>query len=207
MGRKKSISATQAGSQSVHQPENLYADEIARELPAASVWRLLAAWLYDGLLLFSILLVTSAIYILPQQLLIPVDASKPENLSTSQFSGPLFYSTVFIISYFFFAWFWTHGGQTLGLKAWSLRVQTLQGISLNWSQALLRFLAAAAPWAFALFLYAQIEKAGILTSPGKYFILLIGFSGLLWAIIDKKGRTFQDIFSDSRVIRLPKRKK
>ena len=168
----------------------------------ASILRILAAWLYDGMLLFSILLLASAVYILPLQLSMPVDASTPHNLSVTRFTGPLFYSFLFFISYFFFAWFWTHGGQTLGLRAWSLRVESLEGKSISWTQSLLRFLAAAAPWIVALFIYDQLNKAGI-ASPGKYFILLIGFGGLLWGIIDSNGRTLQDIFSASRIVRLP----
>lgn len=217
MGRKKKISGPKTSSQMTHPPDNhgsgnigsvtISSGDSPRDLPAASIWRLLAAWLYDGMLLFSILMLASAIYILPQQLMIPVDASNPENLSTTRFSGPLFYSILFIVSYFFLAWFWTHGGQTIGLRAWSLRLQTQEGLSLSWSQALQRFLAAATPWVLALFLYAQTEKAGVVTAPGKYFILLIGFSGILWALFDKQGRTFQDIFSASRIVRITKKKK
>ncbi len=201
------MSKTRHNSKTVNLSEHSSMHHLpAGEIPTASLWRILAAWLYDGMLLFAVLLLTSAIYILPQQLAMPVDASNPQNLSVSHFSGPLFYSLLLLISYFFFAWFWTHGGQTLGLKAWSLRVQTMEGRSISWTQALIRYFTAAAPWILALFIYAQLDKTAMLSSQSKYWVLLTGFSGLLWALIDKKNRTLQDIFSASRIVHLPRPK-
>ena len=38
----------------------------------------------------------------------------------------------------FFVWFWTHGGQTLGMRAWRLKVQRMDGSSITFLQALIR---------------------------------------------------------------------
>jgi len=38
----------------------------------------------------------------------------------------------------FFVWFWTHGGQTLGMRAWRLKVQRMNGASITPLQAILR---------------------------------------------------------------------
>jgi len=38
----------------------------------------------------------------------------------------------------FFVWFWTHGGQTLGMRAWRLKVQRMNGTSITSFQAILR---------------------------------------------------------------------
>lgn len=38
----------------------------------------------------------------------------------------------------FFVWFWTHGGQTLGMRAWRLKVQRMDGSSISVFQAMLR---------------------------------------------------------------------
>jgi uncharacterized RDD family membrane protein YckC len=42
----------------------------------------------------------------------------------------------------FYTWFWTHGGQTLGMRAWRIRVHRDDGAPLRWRDALLRFGAA-----------------------------------------------------------------
>ncbi len=174
------------------------------DLPAASILRLLGAWLYDGMLLCAVWLLAGIIYIIPAQMMVDVDSTTAHSLSTTEFIGPVFYSYLFLITWFFFAWFWTHGGQTLGLKTWSLRLQTSDGQLINWTQSLLRFLVACVPWLAALFLYAQLSKAQLLPSPYLYGVFLIAFSGIFWILIDKKNRSLQDIFSDTRIIKLPK---
>jgi len=47
----------------------------------------------------------------------------------------------------FFGWFWTRWGQTLGMQAWRLRVETLAGGRISWGQALLRMAGACVSFA------------------------------------------------------------
>jgi uncharacterized RDD family membrane protein YckC len=51
------------------------------------------------------------------------------------------------MTYGFFGWFWTHGGQTLGMRAWKVRVVTETGQAINWQQARSRFIWAILSWA------------------------------------------------------------
>ncbi|MEL6721989.1 MAG: RDD family protein [Pseudomonadota bacterium] len=46
----------------------------------------------------------------------------------------------------FFAGFWTHGGQTLGMRAWRIRVVTPQGEPVTAYQATIRYFAAMLSW-------------------------------------------------------------
>jgi uncharacterized RDD family membrane protein YckC len=50
-------------------------------------------------------------------------------------TGPIYESTLFLVTFLFFALFWTRSGQTLGMIAW-------QGQPVSAKQALLRFMAA-----------------------------------------------------------------
>lgn len=50
------------------------------------------------------------------------------------------------IAFALFGWFWTHGGQTLGMRAWKIRVVTEQGHALDWQQAFFRFVGALFSW-------------------------------------------------------------
>ena len=174
--------------------------------PAASFLSLLGCWLYDAMLLCAVWLLAGIVYMIPAQMIVQVDSSQKENLSSSEFTGPVFYTYMFIFSWFFFAWFWTHGGQTLGLRSWSLRLQTTQGTAINWTRSLLRFLIAGTPWVISLFVYSKLLKTPYSDSPYIYAVFLIGFSGLLWVLVDKKNRSLQDILSDTCIVKIPRPK-
>ena len=93
--------------------------------------RRLAAVFYDLLLLLSVLVVATA-------LILPFNAGEA-------FTSSWLYSLyLLVISFIFYGWFWTHGGQTLGLRAWKLCVLTIDQKPISWRQAFLRFCGAMA---------------------------------------------------------------
>ncbi|MGI8740131.1 MAG: RDD family protein [Gammaproteobacteria bacterium] len=79
-------------------------------------------------------------------------------------------------SFLFFGWFWTHGGQTLGMSTWRFRVIQNNGATITWSQALLRLLTAAISW------------------------LLFG-AGFLWCLFNREKLALHDIVSGTRLTR------
>lgn len=42
----------------------------------------------------------------------------------------------------YFSWFWTHGGQTVAMRAWRFRVERADGRPLRFAQASVRFALA-----------------------------------------------------------------
>jgi uncharacterized RDD family membrane protein YckC len=132
----------------------------------AGLLRRLAAMFYDSLLLFSVLLFATGVAMLVTR-------------GTLDYHNPFFRTYLFLICFLFYAWFWTHGGQTLGMRAWHLRVQRFDGSPITVSQALLRFLSAIPAWA------------------------LLGL-GYLWILVDKDRLALHDRFSESVIVRLPK---
>jgi uncharacterized RDD family membrane protein YckC len=62
----------------------------------------------------------------------------------------------------YFAWFWTHGGQTLPMKTWNLRLVRSDGGPLSWPQAVHRYLLAVLGFVAAGlgFLYALVDRDG-----------------------------------------------
>jgi uncharacterized RDD family membrane protein YckC len=75
------------------------------------------------------------------------------------------------ISFFYYGWFWTHGGQTLGMKTWKMKLQSCnQEQNVSWQQASIRALVA---------------------------LFVPGFA---WALIDKKKRAWHDIASKTELI-------
>jgi len=97
--------------------------------------RRLAAIVYDLLLLIAVLFFATAV-------LLPFNNGVA--FSPEQIFYPLY---LLLISFIFYAWFWTHGGQTLGLRAWKIAVLTLEQKPITWQQAALRFSGAILSWA------------------------------------------------------------
>ena len=78
--------------------------------------------------------------------------------------------------------FWTYSGQTLGMQVWCIRVQNADGSAISLWQALLRFVVSIAS------------------------LLCVGL-GFFWSLIDKQHRSWHDIYSNSQLVRIPKKKK
>ena len=140
-------------------------------LSAPSFLRRLAAQTYDFLLLIALLFLATA-------LLLPFTAG----MAVTDQHTLIYRIYLVVVSFFFYGWFWTHGGQTLGLRAWKLTVLTQDKKTLNWTQALVRFVTAS---------------------------VSLGFFGLgyLWILIDKDRRGWHDHLSKTTVFYNPQQKK
>ena len=73
----------------------------------AGLFRRLFAIFYDCFLLIAILFIVTAI---------ANALNQGEAIEPGDTLYPLYVLTIFILSYLYFAWFWIHGGQTLGMK-------------------------------------------------------------------------------------------
>ncbi len=134
--------------------------------PPAGLFRRLMAMFYDSLLLLSALLVATALVMLFTR-------------GTLSYHNPFFRTFLFLICFSFYAWFWLHGGQTLGMRAWRLRVQTPEGRPITIWQALLRFMLAIPS-------------------------LALGGLGFFWMLVDRDHMTLYDRLSGSVIVVLPK---
>ena len=128
------------------------------------MWRRLAALCYDVLLLAA-LVASFTLLVLAARLGRAVPPGTP------------WYSfCLFAVVLLFFSGFWAHGGQTLGMRAWRIRVVREDGSALTWPRAAARFalgLVAAAP-------------AGL---------------GLWWSLLDERKRGWHDRWTRTRVVR------
>jgi uncharacterized RDD family membrane protein YckC len=147
-------------------------------LPIAPLWRRIAAMLYDSLLVFAIWIIVA--FCLMSAFGIEGARTLDGNVVVLD---PLFRNLLFaamlLSAFLFFAWFWTHSGQTLGMQAWRIRVMNRDGSPLSWRQSLLRY--ATAPFALSAF--------GL---------------GYLYMLVDKQQRTLPDLVSGSQVFRVPR---
>jgi uncharacterized RDD family membrane protein YckC len=100
------------------------------DFPSASLRRRLASLLYEALLLTALILVMT----------FPFVGFTGGVVSTgSRVALQLYLVTICGV---YFVWFWLHGGQTLPMKTWHIRVKSASGSKLNLRQAVLRYVAA-----------------------------------------------------------------
>lgn len=92
--------------------------------------RRLSCLLYEGLVIFSVLLIG---FLIPQSVFYAFGL---------QMSGRLLMLHIWLLLLAYFVWFWLNGGQTLPMKTWKLRLANPDGSRLRPLQAVLRYCAA-----------------------------------------------------------------
>ncbi len=110
---------------------------IDQNLPL-SFWRRLAAMAYDTLLLLSVLLLATAIIVIPLGMM----------TGEGQIADSLIYRLyllLLIVGYFI--WPWLRGGQTVGMRSWRARLVSMDGERVGLKQLLIRFVVALFSWA------------------------------------------------------------
>jgi uncharacterized RDD family membrane protein YckC len=82
-----------------------------------------------------------------------------------------------LVGFGYFGLSWKRGGQTLGMRAWRLTLRDHSGETPSWRQLVLRYLVAG----------VSLAAFGL---------------GFLWSLFDRERRTWHDIASHTRVVRL-----
>lgn len=117
-------------------------------LPPAPIWRRFAAAGYDFLLLAALWMAGTALFITIYGLTgLPMDdAGGVDRPSRLVLQWGLFPFLV-VLTWAFFAWFWLHGGQTLGMRAWRLVTRDRHHGPMKVRQTVSRFCAGILSWA------------------------------------------------------------
>lgn len=150
------------------------------EFPVVGLGRRLAAMFYDFLLCTALLMVTTLVYKMVQMAIIGETRMRALTEAGALDGDPLLSTVLLFMLFGFFAKFWTHSGQTLGMQVWGIRVQNADGSAIDLWQALLRFLIAIISW-------------------------LCGGLGFWWMLWDKQKRSWHDRYSESLIVQLPKK--
>ncbi|MDP1654310.1 MAG: RDD family protein [Rhodocyclaceae bacterium] len=136
----------------------------ASSLPLAGIRRRLAGMLYESMLLLGVLSVS---FILPHLALgIGWEIVLP---------GPVLIVHVFIVLGIYFVWYWRHGGQTLAMQTWKLKIVGVDSGPPELRQLLLRYFLS---WPSVLFYGA----------------------GLIWAIFDRDRQFLHDRLAGTRIV-------
>jgi uncharacterized RDD family membrane protein YckC len=118
---------------------------------------------YDALLLVAVWFAATAV-------LLPFTGGEAIRASEEWYTAYLV-----VVAFGYFGWFWTHGGQTLGMRTWNLRLAAAGNDGISWQQAAVRFAGACLSW------------------------LAFG-AGYLWILVDRDRRTWHDHLSKTRIV-------
>ncbi len=162
----------------------------------AGLFRRLAALLYDLLLVIALgFVVTFA--------MLPFTHGEAILSSTQDLVGHAYHGLLAILVFAYFGWSWTRSGQTLGMRAWRIRLESVSAKRLTWAESLVRFLlgtglawlAALGAWYFARpGLPAGDAGAAALVAP-----LVVNYA---WILIDAEGRSLQDLAGRTHMRRI-----
>jgi uncharacterized RDD family membrane protein YckC len=132
----------------------------------APLWQRLLVAVYDLLPVLALLMVTGAVCF-------GIAGGKLD------YHAAWYRATLLGVIAAYFVVSWSRGGQTIGMRAWRLRLIRVDGGRVPLSAALLRFAVA----------WVSLLAAGV---------------GFLWIFVDAQGRTWHDLAAGTRVVKLQK---
>jgi len=117
-----------------------------RAAPPPGLWRRLACFTYEGVLLFGVVMVTGLLYAI---------ITRQNHALVGQHG---LQAVIFVVLGAYFVWFWTRSGQTLAMQTWQIRLLRRDGRPVGARQAALRYLLA---WMWFLPALAWLGVTGL----------------------------------------------
>lgn len=136
----------------------------------APIHRILGSAFYDGLISLGILMIAGAIAVGFNKLITGQDALDANLIYQ-------LYLVASVVSYFVF--FWHKSGQTVGMKAWRIKLVSEKSHSMSRMALVKRFLVAIPAYAFLLI-------------------------GVLWQYLGSDNKMWHDTASQTYLIHIPK---
>ena len=155
------------------------------DLTAPGLWRRMACWTYEGMLLFAVVFVSGWLFSTLGQMRDAMDQRRH-----------LLQAFLFVVFGVYFVWFWIHG-QTLAMKTWGLRMVDRHGQPLKQGRALVRYLLS---WIW--FLPPLAAMAPFKVSGGESVLLLAGWVAV-WAMLARfhpEKQFWHDAWAGTRLI-------
>lgn len=159
--------------------------EAATLLTTPGLWRRMACWLYEGMLMFAVVFVAGWLFSTLGQMRDAMDERRH-----------LLQAFLFVVFGVYFVWFWIHG-QTLAMKTWGIRMVDAHGRAVTQRRALVRYLLS---WIWFLPPLAAIAPFKL--SGGESALLIFGWV-LVWALLSRfepRRQFWHDAWAGTRLI-------
>lgn len=150
-----------------------------------SLKRRLASMVYETMLLFGVVFVAGWLF------------STLLEQKHALYLRDMLQDWLFVVIGLYFVWFWTHGGQTLAMKTWRLKLVTTSGETLGYKRALGRYLLA---WMWIL---PGLAAAWALNAKTWMLLAVPMINVVLWALtayLDPQRQFLHDRISGTRIV-------
>lgn len=151
-----------------------------------SVMRRLACFAYEGVLLFGVVMAAGLVY---------GSVTQQRHALQGKLGLQVF---LFAVLGLYFTWFWSHGGQTLAMKTWHLRVVTADGQSVSQARAWARYLTSWLWFLPALVAAYTSGSTGTAAIGGTLAVGVLAYAGLARLRDDRQ--FIHDIACATRVV-------
>jgi uncharacterized RDD family membrane protein YckC len=138
--------------------------------------RRLAAITYDSMLVMGLIVLAITLVVIPLGVFLGWDVIDTAALRRN----PYYIVYLCLVPALFFIGFWSLAGETLGMRAWRMRIVRLDGGRPTLKEATIRYIAAILSWA----------------------VMGLGF---LWVLFDGKRLAWHDRLSGTRLVLVPRR--
>lgn len=148
--------------------------------------RRLACFVYEGVLLFGVVMIAGYLY-----------STLTQQRHALVGRGGL-QAFLFVILAIYFSWFWSHGGQTVAMKAWHIRLVRADGQPVSEWRAFARYLLA---WLWFVPALLAAHLAGLAGSGAIFGTLaagVVGYAALAWLRSDRQ--FWHDVVCGTRLV-------
>jgi len=157
------------------------------EIITPGLWRRMACWMYEGMLLFGVVFIAGYLF---------GTLSQTRNAMDNRHALQAFLFVVFGI---YFGWFWSQG-QTLAMKTWHIRLVDSRGTPISQTRAVGRYIVS---WMWFLPPLAAIEWMQL---SGLTTLLIVVLWVVVWALLSRTHQQQQfwhDQWAGTRLVTVP----
>jgi len=154
--------------------------------PTPGLARRLACFVYEGVLLFGVVMIAGYLY---------SSLTQQRHALQGQLGLQLF---LFVVLGIYFVWFWSRGGQTVAMRTWHIRLVTAAGAPVSQRRALLRYLLA---WIWFVPALAAAGLAGLKSTGAIFGLLAAGvLAYALLARLHPQRQFWHDVVCGTRLV-------
>ena len=151
---------------------------------APGLWRRMACWVYEGILLFGVVFISGYLF---------GTLSQTRNAMDNRNALQAF---LFVIFGIYFVWFWAKG-QTLAMKTWNIRLVDRAGNAVSQGRALGRY---ALSWIWFL---PPLVAVSPFSLPGTEVAVIVMGWIVVWALLSRfqaQGQFWHDVWAGTRLV-------